>query len=136
MNFVEWDGILYAFDYAFNLHVLIVRLANNRIEKCEKQAKFMTLNRIDEVNSDTQHCFPVDIIVDKKPVLDAFEVSSERCTLPNLSLFDSLKIIKEFVPGLGLMSCGIFGIRAYSASTKSLKVTKVSFSIIVLAGCF
>lgn len=134
MNVVEWDGILSAGDYAYNLHAIIVHLADIRLKRCSTQAQQIIIEKIDEINSDIQHCFPIDILVDKTPISQGFQMLSFSFNLPMIGAYDVLRILKDFVPGISMIATGVFGLRSIGSSTKILKLSKLSLSFLAVGG--
>lgn len=136
MDIVDWHGILYSLNYANSLHKLILRLANIRIQKCMQVALKATVELVEEINQETSHCFPTDISVDEKVIINGFENLTLQCNLPSLDAFDLLDILKEYIPGLSLVMSGLFGLRYMPMTFKFINLGKMSLSVLAVCGIF
>ncbi|KAI9202193.1 uncharacterized protein BJ171DRAFT_187251 [Polychytrium aggregatum] len=139
---LEWNGIVYMWQYARDLRNMIYKLATHRIKKAEEFASKSALSCIQEIQKLAAECMDQPPKIDLGVVTSAFdgELNDDKIkTLPLelddfFDLRDKLDIAQSYVPGVGMALGGLIGYKAGLKLAGNPSLAKLLFAGLGVAG--
>ncbi|KAJ3092286.1 mitofusin [Quaeritorhiza haematococci] len=115
---LEWNGVLYAWQYARDLRNTIYRLAVLRIRHCEEYSRERALACVEDVERLARTCMDPPPAIDLNVLSSAFDTDPQKLYASlappaDVEEFfdttDKMEILKEYLPAVGLFVGGIAG---------------------------